>query len=78
MQGHTASRWQGLNINTCLLAPSPSYRPNAYRDVAGRIVAPSKDIYILVPVTQECITLHRKRNFADVVKCQELEDCLGL
>lgn len=35
--------------------------------VVGRIMAP-KDVFILVPGTCEYVTLHGKRDFADVIE----------
>ena len=41
--------------------------------VVDRIMAP-KHAYILIPRTSEYVTLHGKRDFADVIKDVELED----
>lgn len=34
----------------------------------GRIMVSTKDIHIIIPRTCECIILHNKRNFTDVIK----------
>lgn len=31
-------------------------------------IGPSKDVHVLLPGTCKCVTLHRKRDFADIIK----------
>ena len=40
--------------------------------VIHRIMAPRKDVHILIPRTYECVTLHDKRDLAGVIKLRIL------
>lgn len=40
--------------------------------VVGKIIAPNKDVYMLIPKTYECVLLHDKRNFENVIKLRIL------
>ena len=40
-------------------------------DMGHRMIV-SKDVHILIPRTHECVTLHGKRDFADMIKDLEM------